>query len=77
MPKLSLMDNLSEHGRGFKLFLFMENLIYENPKELREAIRSGRFARPTSGQAPGYLQCKYVPFPFYGIQLSFPSLERT
>jgi len=34
-----------------------------NPKELREQIAKGEFARPTSGECPGYIQTNMVALP--------------
>ncbi|CAF2112410.1 unnamed protein product [Rotaria magnacalcarata] len=35
-------------------------MIYQNPTELRNAIRSGEFTSATSGQCPGYIQANMV-----------------
>ena len=38
-------------------------MVYEYPSDLREAIRSGQFISPTSGQCPGYIQANMVILP--------------
>ena len=35
-------------------------MAYQNPSELRQAIRSSQFTLPTSGQCPGYIQANMV-----------------
>jgi uncharacterized protein YcsI (UPF0317 family) len=35
-------------------------MTYQNPTELRKAIRSGQFTSATSGQCPGYIQANMV-----------------
>lgn len=40
-----------------------EHIVYENPNELRHAIRSGQFTAPTSGQCPNYIQANMVILP--------------
>ncbi len=37
--------------------------FYDKPKNLREACRSGAYAGPTSGHAPGYVQANMVILP--------------
>lgn len=37
--------------------------VYKNPKEVRDLIRRGKLARPTSGLAPGYAQANLVILP--------------
>ena len=38
-------------------------MVYQNPTELRKAIRSNQFTSPTSGQCPGYIQANMVVLP--------------
>lgn len=38
-------------------------MVFENPDELRRAIRSNEFTSPTSGQCPGYIQANMVILP--------------
>ncbi|MBA7703005.1 putative hydro-lyase [subsurface metagenome] len=39
------------------------DLMYENPKEVRNLIRRGELVRPTAGLAPGYVQANLVILP--------------
>lgn len=38
-------------------------MSYQEPSKLRQAIRSGQFTTPTSGQCPGYIQANMVILP--------------